>query len=272
MVQQGKSSEILGLLYGDTSHFSQILAPHVKLLEKTYPDKNLAPLFSSLGKRIISIAPMKFCEAIARDLGKKMKDEQLAALGLHMLAISTHDDVIDELSSNRTTTAALVYAGNIASNEGSKLLVKLGKKGPSSTLLDKINENHYFQQRVVETLWTRPPVTFSEYKEGIRHIRVFIEIGLSYGLALAGRKDLERKIKKYAEGYGIALQLVDDLREIEEDKTLGYWSYPIVEGEPYKRSFEELVRHIDICKKSIPGSWKNLQELVKRLEKFSESI
>src|SRR3989344_4038267 len=172
----------------------------------------------------------------------------------------------------RTKLAALVYAGNISSNEGSKILLLQGNAAAATVLLDKINENHYCQQKVVETLWTKPPATFSEYKEGVQHIRVFIEIGLHYGLSLAGRKDLERQVKKYAEGYGIALQLIDDLREIEEDKTFGYWSYPIVEGEPFKRSFKELYRHIDICKKSVPVSWKNLQELTKRLEALSKSI
>ena len=215
---------------------------------------------------------MKFCESLADDLGKKIKDKELAALGLHMLAISTHDDVVDEMNNNRTQTAALIYAGNITSNEGSKLLLDQKSRKSASLLLDKVNQNHYQQQLVVETLWTRPPKSFEEYKEGVRHICVFVEIGLEYGLALVDREELGAKIRKYADGYGIALQLIDDLREVEEDKKYGYWSYPIVEGRPYKRSFKELFYHIKLCRQSVPKSWKNLQDLTNRLEKFAKSI
>lgn len=272
MVQRGKTSEILELLYGETDYCKQILQKYTQELARTYNNKNLGLLFSSLGGRIIAIAPMKLCEALVKDLGKKVKDEELAALGLHMLAISTHDDVVDEMKPDRTLTASLIYAGNIASNAGSKLLLRQQNRKAATLLLDTVNQNHFRQQIVIETLWKRPPASFKEYTEGIWHICVFTQIGLEYALALVNRQDLTKRIKQYAEGYGIALQLVDDLREVEEDKKFGYWSYPIVEGEPYRRSFKELFRHIEICKQSVPASWKNMRELVERLEKFALSI
>jgi hypothetical protein len=139
-------------------------------------------------------------------------------------------------------------------------------------LLDSVNLNHYYQQHVAETLWVKPPSDFGEYKDGIHHVWVFASIGLKFGLALCGREDLLGRIEKYSEGYGIALQLVDDLREVEEDRIFGYNSFPIVEGAPYKESFKQLFVHIEKCKESAAPDLGGLLDFANRLEVFAHSL
>lgn len=269
MVKQGRSSDVLKELYGEIDHYKKILKPYQEELIKQYPNDNLEKYFTALGDKMIAIAPMAFCENMLLDLGEIANDIDLAALGLHMLAISTHDDVVDELPRDRIEVAALTYVGNIATNEGSKLLIRQNHVKAAVTLLDTINKNHYYQQHVAETLWQHAPNSFDEYKDGVNHICVFISIGLKYALALANRLDLENQIEGYSNGYGIALQLFDDLREVEEDKMNGYRSFPIVEGEPYNESFKHLFESIKSAREAIPGGWRNLQRLLNNLEKFA---
>lgn len=272
VVKQGKSSDILRQLYGDIKKYQTILEPYQVKLIKKYPNSNLKKYFSSINKKIIAIAPMVFCENLLLDLGQKVDKKDLAALGLHMLAISTHDDVVDEMPKNRTELAALVYAGNIATNEGSKILVERGKVKAADFLLMMINQNHYYQQHVIETLWQHKPASFKNYRDGINHICIFSAIGLIYALALVDKLVLRKRIEDFAEGYGVSLQLIDDLREVEEDRKFGYWSFPITEGEPYKQSFEQLFSHIELCKKSLPVKWDNMYRLVEKLEGYANSV
>ncbi|MDO8638072.1 MAG: class 1 isoprenoid biosynthesis enzyme [Candidatus Daviesbacteria bacterium] len=272
VVAQGKSSDILRQLYGDIKKYQTMLAPYQDNLVSKYPNPNLKKYFSSINKKIIAIMPMVFCESLLLDLGQKVNKKDLVALGLHMLAISTHDDVVDEMPENRTELAALVYAGNIASNEGSKILIQQGKTKVAEVLLMMINQNHYYQQHVIETLWQHKPISFKNYRSGINHICVFSAIGLIYALALTNKLALKKRIQDFADGYGVSLQLIDDLREVEEDRKFGYWSFPIIEGEPYKKSFEQLFLHIELCKRSLPPEWKNMHKIVEKLENYIKNI
>ena len=195
MVKQGKSSDVLRELYGEVEYYGSLLTPYTADLVERYPHPLFDKLFSSLGKRMIAVCPMAFCNNLLKDLGETPEAKDLAALGLHMLAISTHDDIADEMPQDRIELASLLYAGNIATNEGSKILVEQGKLQGAKVLLGEVNKNHFYQQHVVETLWQRAPQSFEEYRDGINHICVFSGIGLKYALALAGREDLTRKIK-----------------------------------------------------------------------------
>lgn len=272
MIIQGKSSDIIFQLYGSTKRYQDILKPYIKKLVKEYPSNNLKVLFETLGKKFITVMPMKLCEAIMNDFGKKPTNSELSALGLHMLAISTHDDVVDEMSQDKINKAALIYSGNLTSNKASQILMNLKDKNAGILLLDLINQNHFYQQIVVETLWTKKPKTFSEYTKGINHICTFTEIGLQYGLALCQKQVLKNRIKSFAINYGLAIQMIDDLREVEEDKKFGYWSYPVIEGFPYTKTISELNNNVINCKKSIPIKWKNINKLIYRLERFALKI
>lgn len=271
-VPQGRSSELLTQLYGDIAPYRDILRPHLGRIARNYPNPFLEKLFLSLDRRIIAIAPMAFCDRLAADLGEKLDEQDLAPLGLYMLGISTHDDVVDEIPQDRRELAALVYAGNIAANGGARLLLKQNKPNAAGVLLNTVNSNHFYQQYVAQTLWQKKPASFSEYKKGVNHICVFSSIGPLYALALLKRQELRRKIIRYANGYGIALQLLDDLRETEEDKKNGYWSFPIIEGAPYRESFRELFGHIKQAREAIPGNWKLMGDLLDRLEDFARGI
>lgn len=272
IIKQGKSSDILVQLYGDIKKYQTILEPYQNDLITGYPNANLEQLFSSINKKIIAVAPMAFCETLLLDLDKKVDNQDLAALGLHMLSISTHDDVVDEMPRDRIGLAALVYAGNIASNEGSKILLKRGKRVAADILLKTINENHYYQQHVIETLWQSKPESLKDYLDGVHHICVFVSIGLMYALALADRMDLKEQIKAYSNGYGIALQLVDDLRETEEDKKNGYWSFPLIEGKPYTESFNQIKLNIKQARAAIPEEWRRMRSLLDKLELYVSSL
>ena len=272
VVKQGRSSDILKQLYGDIEKYQAVLDPYQNKLIKQYPSSNLTDLFSSINKKMIAIAPMVFCESLLLDLGEEVRNEDLAALGLHMLAISTHDDVVDEMPQNRVKLGALIYAGNIASNEGSKILNKQGKHDAAEVLLQTINRNHFYQQHVLETLWQHKPESFETYIDGVHHICVFVAIGLLYALALCDRMDLRKQIEVYGCGYGIALQLIDDLRETEEDRKNGYWSFAITEGEPYTKSLQQISSHIHKAKEAISPQWKRLHNLLDSLEEFVATL
>lgn len=267
-VQQGRSSDILSELYGDVRYYQEILLPYQNKLSQKYPNANIDKFFNNINKKTIAITPMVLCARLMKDLGCEVQDQDLVALGLHMLAISTHDDVVDEMPRDRIQLAALVYAGNIATNEASKVLVNQGKKNASKVLLDAVNSNHFYQQHIAETLWQTQPKSFEDYLDGIHHITTFALLGLIYGLALSNKMEFQKKIEDYAYGYGVAMQLIDDLREMEEDNINGYWSFPLVEGEPFTRSFQEIDSHLQMARNAIPEEWKQLQDLVDRLEKF----
>lgn len=271
-IKQGRSSEILTQLYGNIEKYQEILKPYQESLTSHYPNANLESLFSSINKKMIAIAPMVFCKSLLLDLNQKVNDRELAVLGLHMLAISTHDDVVDEMPQDRITLAALVYAGNIATNEASRLLLESGKKKAADILLQTINENHFYQQHVIETLWQSKPESFETYRDGVHHICIFVSIGLLYALALVDRMDLKEQIKTYAEGYGLSLQLIDDLRETEEDRNNGYWSFALTEGEPYTKSFSEILISINQARSAIPSEWKRMNNLLDRLKQFAANL
>lgn len=101
MVRQGKSSDILEELYGKAEYYESLLTPYTTDIARRYPNQLLDKFFSSLGKRMIAVCPMAFCNNFLKDLNKVPDEKDLAALGLHMLAISTHDDVADEMPKDR---------------------------------------------------------------------------------------------------------------------------------------------------------------------------
>ncbi len=259
MIPQGHSSDLLKELYGRVSPYQKILKACGSELIKQYPNPNLQKIFLVLDKRITTVAPLVFCSNLMFDLGHRVDSDDLASLGLLMLAITTHDDVVDEMPKYRVYLASLVFAGNIATNFAVCKLLQNGKVSASKVLLEAVSQNHYYQQHVMETLWVRKPKDFSEYKDGVTHISTFIAIGLKYALALSKRQDLEKKIMKFSEGYGIALQLLDDLRETAEDKINGYNSFPFF-------------KHLDLAKGSIPAVWVRMQNLVDKFELFARNL
>lgn len=268
---RGKSSDILQELYGDTSKYKKIMQNWASKLKKQYPNKHLSEIFDGLATHIITIMPMIFCDALANDLGKKVDDKFLAAIGLSCLLISTHDDVVDEMPKDRIKLAALVYAGNIAALEGIKLF---GKKNFDiiQIIIDPVAQNHYLQQLVVEKLWNGNKISPKEYFVGIKHICVFTSIGPLVALALTQRKDLKKRILNFSSGYGLALQLLDDLREIDEDKINGYISLPLLEGSPYTKTLKELYINISKARSALNPSWKHTGKFVDNIKNFAKDI
>jgi hypothetical protein len=272
MIIQGKSSQVISYLYKNSRKYKRLLASSRKNLIRKYPNKNITSYFSLLGETMITTAPLQFCESLLIDLDQIVEDDDLIPLSLLVLAIATHDDAVDQTGLSRVQLASLIYSGDIAANEGVDLLIKRGKVEAAQILLQAINKNHFYQQHITETLWQEKPKNFEQYADGIFHVATFAEIGLFYGLALANRLDLKQQISNFSYGYGIAIQIIDDLREQDEDKKNGYWSYPIVEGEPYTQSIKQMYRHIKQARESIPSDWQNLNDLLDRLEKIASQI
>lgn len=266
------SSGILKELLGSVELYQKLLQPYQMRLIKDYPNPDLKKHFLSLNWKIISLGTMALCDHLLKDLDQKVDPKDLIALGLHMLAISTHDDVVDEMPKDRTSLSALVFAGNIATNEGSRLLLSQGKTKAADSLLASINTNHFYQQHNIETLWVKKPKSFKEYIDGITHTGTLMQVGLNYALVLAGRTDLQDKTDKYAHCYGTAIQLIDDIREVDEDIASGYWSYPVIEGAPYKKSLSQLFIYINQGRKAVPRNWVNLHNSLDRLESIASAI
>src|SRR6185436_18193877 len=105
-----------------------------------------------------------------------------------------------------------------------------------------------------KTLWVQKPLSFEAYLDGLKHVKYFMLIGLNFALSILNKNEqnLTPAVDKYAECYGFAIQILDDLREIEEDRTNGYHSYPMIEGFPHAQSLARLRQFCDDAKKAIP--------------------
>lgn len=266
------SSSIMESLYGDFSPYSRILREQARKISKKYPDKQLASIFEELPYRSISLIPVIMYAALMKDLKKKPDKDVISAIGLACLPIGTHDDVVDEMFRSRRTVSSLVYSGNIAGLEGMRILFEKKKPEAAKALIDSINSNHYRQHRVVKILWEGKEITPEDYFEGISHIIDFVSIGLLAALADAKRPDLKKRIMKFSRGYGFALQLIDDIREVEKDRENGYSSLPLAEGKPYSLSLSLAHENLKEARKSIPRNWRNLNGALDRAEIFLNKI
>lgn len=271
-IDKGRSSTILSYLLGDIRKYIHIMQQQAKRLVKKYPDKHLASIFSILPEKLITIGPMALCDDLTRDLGGACSDEILAAVGLCCLPITTHDDVVDETPTDRAKLAALVYAGNIAGLEGMNILLQKNLSGITQALIKAITENHYRQQFRVELLWQKKPRNFRDYRYGIEDVCSLAAIGPLCALAITGRNDLQRRVIHFAVGYGVVLQLIDDIREVEEDRVAGYTSFPLLEGKPFKESFQAAERYLVMGIKALKPEWTKTGLRLKNLKVFLQKM
>lgn len=271
-IKKGSSSAIIPHLLGDVEKYVRILEKKSKKLIKKYPSKNLAQVFSILPRKIITIAPMAVCDDLVQDLGGSCDENILAAIGLCCFPITTHDDVVDETPKNMASLAALVYAGNITGLEGFEILFQKNLLNIAQSLIASINENHYRQQFRVELLWQKKPKNFRDYLYGIEDVYSLMAIGPLCALSITGRKDLQKTILRFSKNCGFVLQLIDDIREFEEDKLTSYTSYPLLEGKPFKKSFQKIDYHLLMAKKALKPTWKRIQLRIKNIEDFIKKI
>jgi len=61
-------------------------------------------------------------------------------------------------------------------------------------------------------------------------------------------------------------------REFEEDKLTSYTSYPLLEGKPFKKSFQKIDYHLLMAKKALNPKWKRIQLRIKNIENFIKKI
>src|SRR3990167_4302719 len=269
----GHSSELLKILLGNVDKYIQLMDSQANRLSRAYPDKELAVIFSMLSKKILTIGPMSYCDLFASDLGIKCPKEVLVAIGLVCLPITTHDDVVDETPKKRLQLAAFIYAGDIAMLEGLKVLSTKKHTSVAKVLIDAVNQNHYYQQLRVKYLWERKPKTFEDYKVGIKDVPVLVKVGLDCACAIADASHpIRRRVNQFASGYGIALQIIDDIREVDEDRVSGYNSFPLLEGTPFKKSCQELDKQILAAKQALLPKWTKMRSYISRVERVASEI
>lgn len=262
----GVSSQLITYFLGDVSKHLKILQKEKISLLRRYPNKNLSPVFTTLQSKLLTIGPMALCDCLISDLGKICPEDILVAIGLVCLEISAHDDAVDETPDVQSKLAALIYAGNIAALEGIKILYQKDRKRIADIIISLVNQNHYLQQMRVEKLWERKPSNFIDYQEGVKDGAVLVQIGLFPALEIAGREDLCRQLIRFSESYALVLQLIDDIREVDEDKIHGYHSFPILEGPPFEKSFKAIEKHLNLAKENLHADWKKMNSLVKNLK------
>lgn len=265
----GSTSAGKRALFGETEKYRALLVPVAERLIRQYPQPEFVDPWRSLPDRSISIAPMLLCDALVSDLGGRVSETVLTAIGACCFHISTHDDVVDEMPGDRSMVAALTYSGTIALIEGLRLLRQVGAPRVEDAMLEQIARNHELQQQCVRLLWAKRPSSFAEYHRGIAHDAVFAAIGLRTGLAVVNRPDLVARIEAMAEGYGTAFQLLDDIAEVREDARHGYASYPIVEGAPYAVSLQEVSRALDRAVAACDPSWTWMEKLLEYPRQFA---
>lgn len=221
------SSDVAGILFGDTSRQKGILEKLSPLLTEMYGGKTSLPeQFQAIPSRIICICPMVLCEVLLSDLSLEAPDTLLGGLGLAMYSISTHDDVVDERPEGRELVASLIYAGNIASLHGLSLLISNGYTTVAQDVIRLMNLNHCFQRDIVSSLWSKPSDEH-EYLEAIAHTGYWAAIGTVSAVVYADRADLKDFAEEFGRHYGRMCQVYDDIREIDDDRRNGYFSLPI---------------------------------------------
>lgn len=270
---KGRSSDILNDLFGDTSIYTKAISSCVRILDRKYPDEQLSKIFSTLGCRTVTILPISLCDAFSSDLGTWIDKKILAAIGLACVIVATHDDVVDEMPTDQKTLASLIYGGDITNLYGLKALLNFTDPLVVNTFIDTLIQNHYLQKRVVDKLWQGHNVSNKQYFDAVKHWRMFCSIGPLCALALTNRMKLKNRIITFSNGYGIAFQLLDDLREVDEDRERGYHSIPNQEGYPYVETFRQIHNHLKSARKSTKPGWRkvnlllhNMEEVVNRLE------
>lgn len=226
------ASKFMREIFGDdVLKYSKLLSAEKKILIRKYPDKFLAKEFATLDKKFISIAPMALMDATLSDLSIKADKNLLLGVGLSTFHISPHDDLIDETPERKEEQASLLYSGNITLMEGVDKLLKYGYGNLIPILFKFIKTNHLLQQKVTELLWKKEPPNLKDYEKGIRHIISFTSIGPVVGLHYAKKENYVAGISKFCENYGLSIQYMDDMIEIDEDLTNSYWSLPIIRAE-----------------------------------------
>lgn len=269
---QRKSSEILLNLLGETSKYTRIMQAETRKLKKKYSNKNLQKIFDTLPNKIITICPMLLCDELTKDLGGKCNEKILAAVGLICFTLSTHDDVVDETPRQRSQLAALTYAGNLTTLESIQILEKYRNQKLTTTLIQTVCENHLKQQFRVDLLWEKKPKNVNDYLKGIEDLNSLAAIGPLIALEITRKPNLKQKIRQFAEGYGKALQIIDDIREIEEDIQAGYTSFPAIEGKPFKKSFGQLKKHLRIAQQALNPKWRRMLAIVKKAQSFTRNL
>lgn len=282
------SSELMDELLGDVSRYQDLLqVEKMKILSQYNDESILNSIFASLDTRIINLCPMTLCDRMLADLGVVSSDRLLAGLGLAMYSISTHDDVVDEFPRDRLVVAGLVYGGNIATLEGLKVRCDAGLQHVASEVIVCVNRNHYYQTKIVTSLWDHP-CDKDDYLSAISHTGYWAEIGLRAALTFSYKQDqdLSRFVSEFAKCYGLTCQLFDDMREIDDDVKNGYWSLPVslarfnewdISTDEGKRLSVEVSRslaegYIKKAKELCGHNFPSLLNLVERIEKAGSSI
>lgn len=263
---KGRSSDILNDLFGDSSKYAKAISFYGRSLNRKYPDEQLSKIFSNLGDRTVTILPMALCDAFSSDLGTQVNKRILAAVGLACVIVATHDDVVDEMPSDQKTLASLTYAGDITNLYALKTLLISTNPLVVNTLIDTLIQNHYLQKRVINKLWQSQSVSNEQYFEAVKHWRTFCSIGPLCALALTDRMKLKNRIVGFSTGYGIAFQLLDDLREVDEDIKRGYKSIPSQEGYPYRETFKQMRDHLELARGLTNRGWQRVNLLLDNME------
>lgn len=277
------SSSIKSILLGDTGKYERILRKYSLKISKKYPNRRLSMWFDAMPGKFVSVGPMSNCDALLSDLKISAPDKLLAGIGMMAFHISTYDDIVDETPSSKEEIASLAYSGNIALIEGMEVMVNSGLDAPLHAALEEIKKNSYMQQRITAILWRKSLPSTKEYFDGIKHIISWASIGPMAALAYSNRMKYASAVGRFCENYGIAIQIIDDINEIEEDLNSGYWSFPIIEAKRKgidlrKKSARktemlddfkaEAIARISNAKESLPVEWKHLGTKAEKLKKY----
>ena len=249
-----------------------MLIPISEQLMQDYPNENIRAIFASLPQRTVTTGLMAICERVGKDIGYAIPESVLQAIGTLSLHISTHDDVISEISASRTEQATLLYAGDISLIEGSKLLLKDFTPHQAEFIWEQINRNHFLQQKYTEALRSSLPRTFDDYSYGIEHRGAVVALGVCTALAYAHKEKLWPTLEPLCINYGNAIQLLDDICDVSEDMKSGYYSYPLLEGAPYRECFQAAQTFLDKAQQGLPEDWYYFGELIHIIQGFAGAL
>ena len=142
-------------------------------------------------------------------------------LGLQVLAICVDDDVADGQAGGLLARVDAVCVAELLQARAWALLVRAGRWAPLlqrelERLLAVVTRYQHLDAVQIERA-AAGEFRLDDYVEATHKAGSLIEAGLRLGLALAGGGDRAEDAERFARSFGLAFQIVDDVRDLDED-------------------------------------------------------
>jgi hypothetical protein len=148
--------------------------------------------------------------------------EAALPLGLQALAICVDDDVADGQAGGLVQRVDSVCAAELLQAEAWARLLRAGALAPLvqaelTRLLGAVTRYQHLDAEQIERA-AAGDFRLADYTESAHKAGSLVEAGLRLGLALAGGGEDGAAAERFARRFGLAFQILDDVRDLDEDR------------------------------------------------------